>query len=167
MTDKKNILIGVLLFAIIAMSVGYAAFATTLNINGTATISGEWDVEITEISSEKIGNASDNSSPSYNSTTATFDTILTSPNDAMIYTITIENKGSIDATLNDISFSSGQESDSDAIKYSIISQPEKDSILVPGATATVSIRVEYDPTVTITTNNKTKTFTSTIEYVQK
>ena len=38
MKDKKNVLIAALIAAVVFMAVGYAAFATTLNINGKATI---------------------------------------------------------------------------------------------------------------------------------
>ena len=101
MKDKKNILIGALIFAIVVMSVGYAAFATTLNINGNATIAGSWDVEITGITPAITGTASD-ATASFTTTTATFNATLMKPGDSITYTITIENKGNIDAKLSSI-----------------------------------------------------------------
>ena len=48
MQKQKNIqvaLIGVLAFAVLFMSVGFAAYAQTLNINGTATVgTNKWSV---------------------------------------------------------------------------------------------------------------------------
>ena len=44
-SNRKNIIIAALALAVTTMAVGYAAFAATLNISGTATIVGEWDVE--------------------------------------------------------------------------------------------------------------------------
>ena len=63
--DQRNILIGVLLVAIVVMSVGYAAFATTLTVGGTSTITNNWNVAITDITvTDTQGNAK--------STTATY-----------------------------------------------------------------------------------------------
>ena len=42
--QNKNILIGGLLAIVLVMAVGYAAFATQLNITGTASITSNWDV---------------------------------------------------------------------------------------------------------------------------
>lgn len=166
--DKKNILIAALLFAIIAMSVGYASFTTTLNINGNAKIDGAWNVAITDITSTASGEASDNTLPSYTALTATFDTLLKKPGDAMMYTITIENKGSIDAKLNSITLTPETDGTS-PILYTVLEQPEEGDLLLSGEIATVVIKVEYDPVVTALSNSEEniKTFTSTIEYVQK
>ena len=40
----NNIVMGVLVAVIAVMGVAFAAFSTTLNINGTATISSSWKV---------------------------------------------------------------------------------------------------------------------------
>ena len=53
MKDGRNIIIAALLVAVLTMSIGYAAFATTLNINGNAEITGTWDVKITGIEATK------------------------------------------------------------------------------------------------------------------
>ena len=55
MKDRKNILIVALLIAIVAMSVGYAALAQQLTINGTANISASCDVKIKEITEKYQG----------------------------------------------------------------------------------------------------------------
>lgn len=165
MKDKKNILIGALLFAVVAMSVGYAAFATTLNINGTATIAGEWDVEITGITSAFTGSAEDKTAPTFTATTATFDAKLVAPGDTATYTVTVENKGSIDASLDSITLTPQQDG-SEAIIYTVKSQPNKSDVLAAGDTTTVVIEAKYDPTVTTVPEVKTKTFTGVLEYVQ-
>ena len=43
-SKNKNILIGGLLAIVLVMAVGYAAFATQLQINGTANITSSWNV---------------------------------------------------------------------------------------------------------------------------
>lgn len=166
MKDKKNILIGALLFTIVVMAVGYAAFAQTLTINGNAKISGEWDVEITGITSSKVGTA-DAGTPTFTAATATFDASLAKPGDSVTYTVTVENKGNIDAKLSDITLSPQATPDgSDAILYTIESQPSKGDVLAAGDTTTVEIKATYDPTSTSIPSVKTRTFTGTLEYVQ-
>lgn len=166
--DKKNIVITALVAVIVLMGVGYAAFATTLNINGKATISGDWDVEITGIKAEHTGTATDATEPSFTATTATFDAKLLAPGDSSTYTITVENKGNIDAKLNSINLTPQDDTTgSPAIKYTVVSQPVKESVLASGDSTTVVIKAEYDPTITTIPEVKTKTITGTIEYVQK
>lgn len=177
MKDKKNILIGALLFTIIVMAVGYAAFAQTLNINGSATIGGEWQVEIVGIESEVSGTA-DAGTPTHTTTTATFDATLMKPGDSATYTITVQNKGTIDAKLDSITLTpqtttaEGGEG-SDAIIYEIIDQPNASDVLkgksdaIPaGETTTVTVKATYDPETTEIPTVKTRTFTGTLEYVQ-
>lgn len=165
MKDKKNILIGALLFAVVAMSVGYAAFTANLKINGTATIAGDWAVEITGITSEFTGTASDKTAPSFTATTATFDAQLMAPGDTATYTVTVENKGTIDAKLSSITLTP-QADGSDAIIYTVKSQPNANDELASGETTTVVIEAKYDPSVTTVPETKTKTFTGVLEYVQ-
>lgn len=164
--DRKNILIGALLFAIIAMSVGYASFATTLNIKGTAKIDNNWNVAITNITSTSTGEAIDNTLPSYTALTATFDALLKKPGDAMTYTIKVENKGSIDAMLNTISLTPQTDGES-AIIYTVIDSPKEGDVLLAGDSASVVIKAEYDSNSLKSSNSSSKTFTGTIEYVQK
>lgn len=165
MKNEKNILIGILLVAIMVMSVGYAAFASTLTINGTATISGSWDVEITGIESSFVGTATNASAPTYTKTTTTFDTTLMAPGDSATYTITVKNKGNIAAKLNAITLTP-QSDGSDAIIYTVVSQPNASDVLAAGESTTVVIKVEYDSSVTEVPDVTTKTISGTLEYVQ-
>lgn len=169
MKDKKNILIGALLFTILVMAVGYAAFATTLNINGTATIAGSWDVEITGITSDTTHGGTDKiGTPSFTPTVATFDVEFAKPGDYAIYTVTVENKGTIDAKLDSFTFVDQNDGPAD-IKFSIVSQPTASSILAAGGTATFEVKAEYDANATTvlgTSADKDKTVKGVIEYVQ-
>ena len=59
------------------MVIGYAAFSTTLTINGTANISSTWNVVFTEIKQlTKSGGVTEKSLPQANRTTATLDVDL-------------------------------------------------------------------------------------------
>jgi len=58
-SKKRNVIIGSLCAVLLLMVVGYAAFSTTLNINGTANISSTWNILITDIQTKNIvGSAS-------------------------------------------------------------------------------------------------------------
>ena len=111
---NKNILIGGLLAIVLIMAVGYAAFATQLNINGTATIDASWNVHFD--TSKTATNATENvsgvvaftkgntnsapkGSVSYtDNLNATVEATLQSPGDKVDFTLTIKNEGSFDAT---------------------------------------------------------------------
>ena len=51
---QKNIVLGSLGAIILLMGIGYAAFNTQLNINGTSNISSNWDIRITNITIMKM-----------------------------------------------------------------------------------------------------------------
>ena len=161
MKNTKNIIIITLLIVILAMVVGYSAFATQLTLNGTAEITGVWDVKIINIEAESISEGCDPGDPQYTNTSAKFDAKLKKPGDSITYVITIENAGNIDAKLGRTDFSS--DTGSPAIIYETT---EPDSILTSGNQTTLSIKVEYDSKCTEVPSVKTKTITGIIEYVQ-
>ena len=101
---KNNIIIATLVGVICLMGIGYATFSSQLNITGTSNITSNWDVRITNIESELHG-AEDIEEPSYDNTNglyASFNTGLKRPGDYALYTVTIENRGSVDARIEKI-----------------------------------------------------------------
>ncbi len=162
MKNGKNILIAGLLVAIMVMSVGYAAFASQLNLNGTTTIDGEWDVEITAIKASNVTGDAVAGTPSYTASTATFNATLKKPGDAITYTVTVENKGNIDAKLNDTVFTEGANG-SPAIVYT---HTDPAATLAAGDSTTFTVTTTYDASYTETPAITTKTITGLIEYVQ-
>lgn len=166
--EKKSVLIGVLLVAMVMMSVGYAALASNLNINGTAAISSNWDVKFTAISEgTPVGTATNKTAATYSSTTATFDVQLVSPGDSMTYEIEVTNAGSLDAVLDSIvglpTYTEG-----DAIKYTVTGVTEGDE-LKASATTTVTVKAEYVSSIETqpTADQLTKKLSVTLNYVQK
>lgn len=75
----KNILIIILFLAVIGMAIGYAALSQLLTINGTANISAA------VVAGDKLS--------------AIFDVNLQHPGATATYIVTVENAGTIDATL--------------------------------------------------------------------
>ena len=102
----KNLLIGTLLAVVFVMAVGYAAFAQSLTVNGTSTITSKWDVHMKNGTTNPTSIMGTVPTPSLtvdsNGLTATLSTDLQSPGDKVVYTIPIVNEGTLDAVLNSI-----------------------------------------------------------------
>ena len=186
---QKNILIGGLLAIVLVMAVGYAAFATQLQITGTASVDSQWDVAIisvtpsasageqTTVNGRLVYPQSGDISHSNTATTATFNTNLKTPGDTVTYTITIKNRGTLPARVktNGIKWiqdaaANPQVEDTTAgdepIKYSY-NFANSASTLTPGAETTMTVTVTYDPADNSTQPaSVTKTATLVIDYEQ-
>lgn len=165
--EKKNILIGVLLATVVLMSVGYAALASQLDINGTSSISSKWEVKFTSMSNgTAVGSATNKTPATFTSTTTTFDVELVSPGDSMTYEIIVSNTGTLDAKLDSI-VGLPTSSTGDAIIYTVSGVNEGD-VLTAGSTDTITIKVEYDSSVETqpTADQLSKTLSVTLNYVQ-
>ena len=162
MVNTKKFIIGALLIVILTMSVGYSAFATQLSVNGTAEITGQWDVKISNIEVQDVSDGCDYGEPKYTNTSATFNAKLQKPGDSITYVITIKNDGTIDATLNNVIFKE-DENGSPAIIYTT---SNLDYSLKAGEQTKLNVKITYDPNTTEVPSIKTKTITGIIEYVQ-
>jgi len=161
---KRNIIIGSLCTVLLLMVVGYAAFSTALNINGTSSISSNWDIKITKIETQNIiGEASNAEEPTgVDTLTATFKTNLVSPGDSISYKITVSNLGNLDAKLEKINVT---DSNNPAIKFET-SGLEEGTVLSAGGTADLTVTVTYDSNVTSQPENTKGTISVTLDYVQ-
>ncbi len=140
-TKKRNIIIGILCTVLLLMVVGYAAFQSALKINGTTTISSNWNIAVTQITSTTLsGDATNAEEPTGVGTlTATFKTNLVSPGDSMKYDITVTNSGTLPAKLEKLTVS---KPNNDMITFET-SGIEEGSTLTAGGTATLTIKVTY------------------------
>jgi len=141
-TKKRNVIIGSLCAVLLLMVVGYAAFSTALNINGTANISSTWNILITDIQTKNIvGGATNAEAPTGEGTlTATFKTNL------------------VKITKTD--------SNNPAIKFTTTGLTEG-STLAAGQSQTLTVKVEYDSTVTGQPESTTSDLKITLDYVQE
>ena len=109
----KVAVVAALIISLVAVGVGFAAFSTTLTIEGTATVKNStWDVHFSQIvrnssSTEGIGltlpTITNNTSAGSNTNQTlinAFDVTFTKPNQKVIYDITVLNAGSYDASLS-------------------------------------------------------------------
>lgn len=107
---NKNLIIGALLAVVLLMVVGYAAFAQTLTINGSAKITSTWAVEFdrsktsgADVISTNTGFAGGTAPTGQINYTdvhnATISANLYQPGDTVTFTLTIVNNGNITAAL--------------------------------------------------------------------
>ncbi len=184
-SKNKNILIGGLLAIVLVMAVGYAAFATQLNINGSAEITSSWDVHMTDTGKSVTPASTMGTSPSGNVTiedgglTANFTATLLSPGDSVTFTIPIENTGTLDATLKSITLASTSESavvDNDGLTVTSADGNVKYTVTSPGTgvlakndgTANLVIKAEFVDKVGGQTNANAATLqmSATLTYEQ-
>ena len=111
-SKHKNALIGALLAIVLVMAVGYAAFAQQLTINGSASITSNWHVGFDTTKTHDVpgavtpttganGTTAPSGTVSYSGDqTATISATLNQPGDKVVFTLTIENTGTINARLN-------------------------------------------------------------------
>ena len=175
----RNILLVVLILVILGLAVAYASLAQTLTINGTAKAVMNWDVEITNIRAQASNSANgatlvSGTTPSYDATSATFSVNLARPGATGTFTITVANKGNINAVLSSISgIDAANASAPVGITYSINAVPN--AKLNAGETTTYDVTVKWDTDAPFSTDidhdgalseTYTKTATITLNYVQ-
>lgn len=103
----KIIAIVALLIAVVGLTVGYAAYSSTLTINGTATVDpASWKVNFdykngtTSLTGTKTGHATETTAPTLADTTISgFDVTLKAPGDSVTYNFLIKNSGTLNARL--------------------------------------------------------------------
>lgn len=94
-TKKNNVLI-ILVVLLLALAVGYAAFGEVLNITGTATAKGEWEVKFVDPTTITDGHGTATKTAD---DTVTVAATLGYPGDACEVTVHITNTGKIPAKL--------------------------------------------------------------------
>ncbi|MDD6480102.1 MAG: hypothetical protein PUF22_02350 [Clostridium sp.] len=170
---SKGIIIGVLCAVIVFMSIGFAALSSQLKINGNATISDTWNVQIASITKkEGSTGVTETAQPTHTATTANFNVSLKEPGDYAIYTVTVKNTGSLDAVLTQITENEG-EGGSAAIKYTVTpgAGSEQGSTLAKtNGIHTFDVKVEYLSTAVgenAPDANASKSLSVTLDYNQK
>ncbi|MFR2585895.1 MAG: InlB B-repeat-containing protein [Bacilli bacterium] len=139
---KRNKIIIGLISLLLIMTVGYAAFQTNLNIKGTSKISSNWDIRITNVTSgNKTGNAENAKTPTWTNLTASMEANLYEKGDAMEYKVTVENKGTFDAKLENILTNIKSNNEAIKISFSGYTKGEK---LYKNTTKTVNVKIEYN-----------------------
>ncbi len=162
-TRQKNILIAGLLAIVLVMAVGYAAFATQLQITGSAQITSNWDVHFDKAaqvnadiapSTPAVGIAPSGTLTYGNGDkplTAQLHADLNQPGDYIIFTLRIINGGTLSAvaaapTLSGNDFTiNGLTATQGHVKFTVTAPST--STLAPGGTTTMTVRADFVDTV--------------------
>lgn len=167
--NTKNIVLFSLLGVIIAMSVGYAALAQQLAINGTTNISASWDVKITDIKANSlVGATVSDGFPTYTATNASFDVSLAYPGASASFDITIANNGTIDAILESITgLSETNSGEPSYLTYTLSGITTGETLTAGASNSTATISVTWDKSSTSVPEGKvSKTASINLNYVQ-
>ena len=162
----RNIIIGTLLAAILIMAVGYALLSQSLTINGTASISSDWNVAITAISEGTPTGTAENVSPAtFTGTSATFNVKLVKPGDTMTYNITVSNLGDLNAELTGMTVSPAAPA-ATGIYYRVTGVEQNVTKLDASQKNTVTVEVGWVATDTSTPEETTVPLTVNLTYTQ-
>jgi len=165
-TKGRNLVIGVLLAAVAIMAVGYAALAQTLQINGTATISSNWDVAITDITEgTPTGSAANRTEATHTGTTATFDVTLNQPGDTMTYVVTVHNGGTLNARLTGLTVTP-EESEVEGIYFDVTGVEQNVTTLDAGEDNQITVVVGWRQTGTDMPAELSQNLTVSLTYEQ-
>ena len=191
---KKRIVL--LLILVVGISIGYAALANTIKINGTSVVKGaNWNIywDNVNVDSGSVSGANVITTPTTTGTTTTeveFSVVLPEPGDYYEFTIDAVNAGSIDAMIEDNGVQNKVYSDSgytqeatlpDVVRYTVTnldgSAIESGHVLPKKEESTPTretykVRVEYrndeeiDASDLDKDNDKTYYFKFAVTYVQ-
>ena len=154
----QTAVIAVLAVAILVMSVGFALFNQSLNIQGTATFTAaKWDVhfDTTSFVEDSAPAVTASPTPTPSGTTLSYAVTLAKPGDQYQFHINVINEGTIDAVLKSITITNDQ-STASYIKHTVTydgSPFTATTSTIPAGIATLSKQTGNTPgskTVTVT-----------------
>ena len=138
---RNKIIIFILIGIVCMMGVGYAAFQTQLDIKGNTEISSEWNIRIISAEVKETGGSGENVKNTYTDLTANLEANLYSKGDYVEYNVIVENAGTFDAKLDTLGITN---SNNEVVKITSTGLVKGQS-LYKGETATLTVRIEYNP----------------------
>ena len=149
--QKERSALLLLIVAILLMTVGFAAYATTLNINGTVNVKGTpWNVHYVIGDSAITETGVTPTSKSIDNTNFAFEVTLEKPGDYYEASFNVINEGSINAKLTKVTMNPIT-AHSKYLKYTVFYNGTEYAAttsgleipLTAGAQAPVKVKVEY------------------------
>lgn len=123
MQKQKNVqlaVIGVLAFAVLFMSIGFAAYSQRLNINGSATVgTNRWSVHFNPESYELGEGSVTENSKTITDTDISYDITLKDPGDYYLFQIDVVNDGQYNAVLDSLEMSELSAQESNYVSYTV------------------------------------------------
>ena len=146
------------------MTAGYAAFQTNLKIKGTSGISSNWDIKITNVTkSNETGGVEEVKTPTWTDLTAYMEANLYEKGDSIEYDVTVENNGTIDASLDNISENIKSTNEAVKITFSGYTKGEK---LFKNSSQIIKVKIEYNPDFTGTPEEGSGEISVDLNYTQ-
>ena len=146
------------------MVVGYAAFNTNLKIKGTSGISSNWDIRITNVTQANItGDAEEAKAPIWDKLTASVEANLYQKGDSIEYDVTVENRGTLDAKLENINQNIKSKNEAVKITFSGYTKGEK---LFKNSSQIIKVKIEYNPDFTGTPEEGSGEISVDLNYTQ-
>lgn len=175
--SKKNYLIVALIVILLALAVGYAAFTQQLQIIGTATAKGSWDIHFTSESID-VEDAENTVALSNDDHTLTVNVALKKPGDTRTVTVDIVNEGTVDATLKGFTIEAQDGSSQTisgtggvytygAIKMTLEELSTGTDLVAETGSKTYTMKFEWPTDYASENVDDTATFTITFDYEQK
>lgn len=156
----RAFVLGLALFTLVLTGV-YALLAANLTITGTATGTGDFKIEFTNVASSNTTKAT--TTLNDDRTSLSIDTNLSYPGDTVTVDFTIQNTGSLAATVNSLIINENSTTDF-TIVINGLSAIEGTTLAV-GGTTQGSVVITWEPASTNTTPTPVN-FDVTIDYVQ-
>jgi len=161
--QKRKLIIVSVIAILFFIIIGYAGYNSILKLNASYSISENFEVKITDIQTKTIGgHAVNNSAPTFDGTTATFDAKLYLPGDYIEYRVVLTNTGNVDTVFESVE---EVEDIGSALIFSY-SGIEAGDALPANSEKTITIRVEYDINVTEQPEVLANKFDLTINFVE-
>lgn len=136
---QNGVIMGLLIVTVLSLSVAFAAtLSSTLNIAGNATYgSAKWDVHFKSASTNESSDIQASSGPTISDNTVNY-TIELAENKSYKMDIVVENSGSYEAKLDELSLKGAE--DYSFITYKSEGMLENETI-APGQTKTITLTV--------------------------
>lgn len=181
--SKAELSLIVLLILIIGiMTVGFAAYSAKLNFGGTNNVTvkpAAWDVHFNTTNYTESTNSVAATAHNITATDYTFTATLEKPGDFYEATVTVENKGTIDAQLKKLTMSTLTAEQANYLTYKVTYAGTEytattDNLAIDLAnttgTATLKVRVDYvtpSDASLLPQTEQTVTISGSLDYVSK
>lgn len=160
--NKKKSLLVILFILLLAIAIGYAAFAQSLNINGTASASGNFKLQFIEpiTIDPNIGATNSTYDLSSDGTTLSLNMQLEYPGAGGVVTATVKNTGSVPAILKKVTITGNDDPD---INVEVITDDLNTEIPKDGTT-TVRLVIKWNEASKV--SRKDLSFSAKLDYEQ-
>lgn len=185
---KRNAIVLALIVLLIATAIGYAAFASSLQISGNASAVGEWDLHfanasITKSDTNNTVQITDGGSAATTGDGLDVAVLLEYPGDTATVSVDIVNDGSVAAVLKGLTVTAEDDDNSTAITVTnkntatlgalqmqlnasgYTDATGSETTIASGSSRAYTLTFTWDPNVT-TSQNINTLFTVTMDYEQ-